>query len=189
MRPLSNNEEDEARAGQRSIGNDHLYSCPARGDLDSPAVQVVDLKVRLQGDVVEIDVPPEIAGSQDYESWSATFQQALKLGLQLEYFTGPREIESFDEEFLVDGQLCKKVVFYDTMPGGTGYLRKFYDYLPQIAQRALKYLKEHGKEESCTNACYSCLKEFWNQRWHGLLDKKLVYTALAEIAASASSKG
>ena len=188
MRPLSSNEEDEARAGQRSIGNDHLYSCPARGDLDSPAVQVVDLKVRLQGDVVEIDVPPEIAGSQDYESWSATFQQALKLGLQLEYFTGPREIESFDEEFLVDGQLCKKVVFYDTMPGGTGYLRKFYDYLPQIAQRALKHLKEHGKEESCTNACYSCLKEFWNQRWHGLLDKKLVYTALAEIAVGASSK-
>lgn len=188
MRPLSYQEDQEVRAGQRQLVNDHLYSCPARGDLDAPAVQVVDLKVRLQGDVVEIDVPPEIAGSPSYyESWKVTFQQALKLGLQLEYFTGPREIESFDEVFLEDGQLHRKIVFYDTMPGGTGYLRKFYEHLPHIAQRSLEHMKGHGQKESCTNACYACLKEFWNQRWHGLLDKKLVYDALEEIMASDST--
>jgi ATP-dependent helicase YprA (DUF1998 family) len=65
------------------------------------------------------------------------------------------------------------------MPGGTGYLRKFYDHLPHIAERALQYLQN----DPCTLACYSCLKAFWNQRWHGLLDKRLVFGELKELAS------
>ena len=93
---------------------------------------MVDLKVRLQGDAVEIEIPPEISALGDFESWVATFQQVLKLGLQLEFFIGQREIESFVETFQKDGRECKTVVFYDTMPGGTGYLRKFYEIFRKL---------------------------------------------------------
>jgi ATP-dependent helicase YprA (DUF1998 family) len=79
-----------------------------------------------------------------------------------------------------DGRECKTIVFYDTMPGGTGYLRKFFENLPNIAQRALQHLEK----DTCATACYSCLKEFWNQRVHGLLDKRLVYAELEELASA-----
>lgn len=179
IRPHSVQEEEEERAGFRPSGTDHLYSCSARADLDSPYVKTVDLKVHLQGDAIEIEIPPEIAALGNFESWVTTFQQVLKLGMQLEFFIGPREIESFVETFQKDGYECKTVVFYDTMPGGTGYLRKFYEYLPQIAHRALNHLKQ----DPCATACYSCLKEFWNQRVHGLLNKQLVYAELEELAS------
>ena len=180
IRPRSVQEEDDERAGYRSSSADHLYSCSARSDLESLFVQMVDLKVELQGDTVEIELPHEIVARHDFEGWVETFQQALKLGLQLELYIGPREIESFVETFQEDGRECKTVVLYDTMPGGTGYLRKFFEYLPQIAARALYHLKN----DNCATACYSCLKEFWNQRVHGLLNKQLVYGELEELASA-----
>lgn len=181
MRPRSVQEENEGLVGLRPSGTDHLYSCSARTDLDSPYVQTVDLKVQLQGDAVEIEMPPEInaMGEDTFAQWVATFQQAMKLGLQLEFYISPREIESFVERFQKDGQECRTVVFYDTMPGGTGYLLKFFENLPQVAQRAFSHL-EH---DTCTSACYSCLKDFWNQRVHSLLDKRLVYKELKELAS------
>jgi len=178
IRPRSVQEEDDERAGYRSSSADHLYSCSARSDIESPFVQMVDLKVELQGDTVEIELPPEIVARNDFEGWVETFQQALKLGLQLELYIGPREIGSFVETFQEDGYERKTVVLYDTMPGGTGYLRKFYVNLPQIAARALQHLQK----DTCATACYSCLKEFWNQRVHGLFNKRLVYSELEELA-------
>ncbi|HEY1351674.1 MAG TPA: DEAD/DEAH box helicase [Ktedonobacteraceae bacterium] len=181
IRPRSAAEEGQVRAGLRPAGADHLYSCCVRTDLDSPAVQTVDLRVDMQSDAVEIAVPAELTASGDeaFTAWAITFQQALLLGLQLEYYIGPREVESFVETFQEEGRVTKKIVFYDTMPGGTGYLRKFYDHLPHIAERALQYLQN----DPCTLACYSCLKAFWNQRWHGLLDKRLVFGELKELAS------
>jgi len=177
-------EEEEERTGQRTGGSDHLYSCHARNDLDSPSIQTVDLKIDVQGDTLEIAVPPALAGLRDeaFLAWAVTFQQALKLGLHLEYFIGSREVESFVETFQEDGRITKKVVFYDTMPGGTGYVRKFYDNLPSIAARALKQLQN----DLCSRACSSCLKDFWNQRWHGLLNKHLVFAELSELASFVS---
>ena len=121
---------------------------------------------------------------EDFIKWVETLQQALKLGLQLELFVQPGEIQSFVATYKQDGYERKTLVLYDRMPGGTGYLRRFYDYLPQIARRVL----DHLQRERCETACYSCLKEFWNQRLHGLLDKRLVYSVLEELALAEVSR-
>ena len=105
-------------------------------------------------------------------------QQAFKLGLQLELFTKSGEIESFVAKHIRNEKEYKTLVLYDTMPGGTGYLQRFYQYLPQVAQR----VREHLSDQKCEAACYSCLKEFWNQRVHALLDRKLVDGGLGELA-------
>jgi ATP-dependent helicase YprA (DUF1998 family) len=107
-----------------------------------------------------------------------TLQQTFKLGLQLELFTRPGEIESFVAVREERGVQQKILVFYDTMPGGTGYLKRFYEHLPRIAEQVRKHLKN----EHCETACYSCLKDYWNQRVHALLDRTLVDSVLAEIA-------
>jgi hypothetical protein len=180
IRPRSLNEEDAERMGFRATGTDHLYSCSARADALSPYVQAVDLRVQVQGDVVEIELPDELPVQGELlEKWLVTLQEALKLGLQLEIFTKPGEIESFVATRWQDGKEKKILIFYDTMPGGTGYLSRFFEYLPRIAQRAYKHLFE---DDRCETACYSCLKEFWNQRLHGLLDKRLIRGVLQELA-------
>ncbi len=180
IKPRTMNVEEAERLGFRPIGTDHLYTCSARTDIESPFIQQVDLKVHLQGDVVEIDIPYEVSTGPDFVPWVETLQQAFKLGLQLELFVKPGEIGSFVATRMEDGRERKTLVFYDTMPGGTGYLRRFYDYLPQIAQRVRKHLSD----EACETACYSCLKEFWNQRLHTLLNRRLVDGVLGELASA-----
>jgi hypothetical protein len=64
------------------------------------------------------------------------------------------------------------------MPGGTGYLRRLVEELPRIAGRAFQHLEACA----CESACYRCLKDFWNQRHHELLDKRLVLTALRSLS-------
>jgi Domain of unknown function (DUF1998) len=179
IKPRTMKEDEAERLGFRAIGTDHLYTCSARTDIESPFIQQVDLKVHLQGDVVEIEIPYEFSEDEDFFTrWIATLQQAFKLGLQLELFTKSGEIESFVAKHIRDGKEYKTLVLYDTMPGRTGYLQRFYQYLPQIAQRVRKHLSD----EKCETACYSCLKEFWNQRVHALLERKLVDGVLGELA-------
>jgi len=170
--------EDAEHLGFRPVGADHLYTCSARTDIESPFIQPIDLKVQLTGDVVEIDIPDEVSTMPDFDPWIETLQQAFKLGLQLELFIKPGEIESFVATRIEEGRECKTLVFYDTMPGGTDYLQRFYQYLPEIAQR----VRTHLRNETCETACYSCLKEFWNQRMHALLDRRLVDRGPGELA-------
>lgn len=178
IKPRTMDVEEAERLGFRPVGTDHLYTCSARTDIESPFIQHVDLKVHLQGDVVEIDIPYEVSTRSDFIPWVETLQQSFKLGLQLELFIKPGEIESFVATRMENGRERKTLVLYDTMPGGTGYLQRFYRSLPQIAQR----VRTHLSKEKCETACYSCLKEFWNQRTHALLDRKLIEEVLRELA-------
>jgi very-short-patch-repair endonuclease len=66
------------------------------------------------------------------------------------------------------------------MPGGTGYLERLVHTLPAIAHTVGQYLQDCP----CQRSCYRCLKEFWNQRLHHLLDKRLVLTTLDMLAAA-----
>jgi hypothetical protein len=50
--------------------------------------------------------------------------------------------------------------------------------VPLLAARAVRHLQECP----CERACYRCLKEFWNQRIHHLLDKRLVLPILEALA-------
>lgn len=130
----------------------------------------------MQGDIIEIPLPSEVA---DDEAWIITFAQALKLGMQRLLYVGPQEIGSFMRRTHESDQLHATLVLYDTMPGGTGYLSRTARSLPQVAA----IVAQHLRDCNCERACYRCLKEFWNQRDHALLDKQLVLNVLDELAA------
>jgi very-short-patch-repair endonuclease len=133
------------------------------------------LRAHLQGDVMEVPLSPLVA--QD-AGWVATFAQALLLGMQLELFIGSREIGHFVRKWQDEIQDRYSLVFYDTMPGGTGYLKRLIEELPRIAARAAQHLADC----ECESACYRCLMEFWNQRQHQLFDKQRVLSALQTLA-------
>lgn len=70
------------------------------------------------------------------------------------------------------------LAFYETVPGGAGYLEVLAGILPAWARQADALLFNH----SCAGACYRCLKNYRNQVHHHLLDKNLVQDFLFHCA-------
>lgn len=72
----------------------------------------------------------------------------------------------------------EEIVFFETVPGGAGYVEEMTRRLPEVAKSAQERLFQH----ECTKACYLCLKHFRNQRWHSSFDKRLVQGMLTSMS-------
>jgi hypothetical protein len=71
-----------------------------------------------------------------------------------------------------------EIVFYETVPGGAGYVEELARRLPAVAEAARRRLYGH----QCLRGCYLCLKHYRNQRWHPFFDKDGVRDILAAVA-------
>jgi very-short-patch-repair endonuclease len=75
-------------------------------------------------------------------------------------------------------------VFYETAPGGAGYLEQLAGDLGLWAKAAQDRLFNHD----CERACYRCLKSARNQFDHALLDKERVRSVLFQLAEAAPTE-
>lgn len=71
-----------------------------------------------------------------------------------------------------------EIVFYETVPGGAGYVEEMASRMPEIADAARQRLYGHP----CIKGCYICLKHYFNQRWHGFLDKSCIQDILFQLS-------
>lgn len=60
-----------------------------------------------------------------------------------------------------------RVIIYDPLPGGSGFLAQFLKYYVKIVNESIKKLKDCD----CDDSCYSCLLHFRNQQHHKLLNR------------------
>ena len=174
------NPRSTAASDQDAGISGHLPRCSVSTwdpDNSDRIIHGLHLRASIQGDVIEIKLPDSLAQN---EAWIATFAQALKLGMQRQLYVGSQEISWFVSYTYTSKQPHATLILYDTMPGGTGYLWRAVRSLPQIA----RLVAEHLRDCDCERACYRCLKEFWNQRNHALLDKRLVLNTLDQLAAT-----
>jgi hypothetical protein len=146
----------------------------------SGMVRPFHLAYRLETDVLEIDVP---GTSPDPEKYRVTLRNALVLGANLALQTEESEIGGFEREVARGDLLQPQIVLYDDVPGGAGYVENLSRRLPQAATAALERLEQC----SCLDSCYHCLRSYYNQTEHKLLDKRLVVETLRHIAEHASS--
>ena len=136
---------------------------------------------RFQADVLVLSLPgredARVIGRRTLSPTVVTVAEALRAGasrlLQLE----PEELGVFVRRPL-PATGVEQIVFYETVPGGAGYLEEMAERLPDVAHEAKEALYGH----SCAKACYLCLKHYRNQGWHHLLDKDLVRDTLTELA-------
>jgi very-short-patch-repair endonuclease len=109
---------------------------------------------------------------------AVTLAEALLVGaadlLELE----PYELAAFPRIAKPD-DVADEIVFYETVPGGAGYVEEMARRLPEIADAARERLYGH----QCLRGCYLCLKHYRNQRWHPFFDKDGIRDILAAIAA------
>ncbi len=139
------------------------------------------LAYRFQTDCLALSLPSRgdsvRVGKSELSPSVVTMAEALLVGssgiLELE----SNEIAAFVRRSSI-GAAVEQIVFYETVPGGAGYLEEMARRLPEVASAAMERLYGHR----CRKACYLCLKHYGNQRWHGLFDKDLVRDLLATIA-------
>ncbi|HXG43402.1 MAG TPA: DEAD/DEAH box helicase [Gemmatimonadales bacterium] len=115
---------------------------------------------------------------------AVTLAEALLAGagdlLELE----PYELAAFPR-LARPGDVADEIVFYETVPGGAGYVEEMAKRLPEVAGAAQERLYRH----ECVRGCYLCLKHYRNQRWHPFFDKDAIRDLLAAIAAVESVAG
>jgi len=95
---------------------------------------------------------------------------------------GRRDLEAF--EIAPNGE-PKTLVIFDTMPGGTGYLPKLLaGDAAGLREAALVAAARLGACD-CETSCHRCLRDFWNQRDHRVLDRHAVIPTLRRLAVVA----
>ena len=102
-----------------------------------------------------------------------TLAEALLAGTSAVLELEPGEIRSFVRHAR-EGGTIDEIVFYETVPGGAGYVAEMARRLPEVAEAAAHRLYDHD----CVHACYRCLKHYLNQRWHGFFDKDRIRDVL-----------
>ncbi|MGH2743244.1 MAG: Zn-binding domain-containing protein, partial [Thermoleophilaceae bacterium] len=171
--------DDAANEPEVQEHRGHGPRCPARRDPDHPCVlRGLWLTARLQGDVVEVPLSRG-QGDTGFQCWRRTLLEALMLGIRETMQADRRDLDVF--EVPCDG-VPERLVIFDTMPGGTGYLPKLLADggagLREAAAEALARLESCD----CEASCHRCLRDFWNQRVHGLLDRRTVIPTLRRLA-------
>jgi len=174
-RHLPHNPNDPERARQvQDWRNHHARFCS--GD---PASLV--LAYKFETDCLVLSVPSRddvhLIGRSSLSPSMVTLAEALLVGagnlLELE----PGELAAFVRRSPA-GAAGEQIVFYETVPGGAGYLEEMAGRLPEVAVAGMDRLFGH----TCSKACYLCLKRYGNQRWHPFFDKNQVRDLLLILA-------
>ena len=71
-----------------------------------------------------------------------------------------------------DGRLHAEIFLYDTLPNGAGYAQEIAENIDFVMERAWILCSECS-DRSCQGACYRCLLDYTNQRYHAQLDRFL----------------
>ena len=176
-------ETDEEPEEQRG----HLPRCP--GAKDPQYIQRnVWLTARLRGDVMAITLPAA-ARQASFRGWRASLAEALKLGIQETMQAGRQDLDWFETyrqapetlSALHDAQ-PDSLVIYDRMPGGTGYFPKLFADEGAGLKEAARVALERLQSCDCSDSCHRCLRDFWNQRLHPVLNRFEVMSVLRRIA-------
>lgn len=178
-------EEDEGGEPEEQRG--HLPRCP--GARDPQYVQrKVWLTARLRGDVLAITLP-EATRQSSYKGWRASLAEALKLGIQETMQAGRQDLDWFETYRQTGGTVRAaheakpdSLVIYDRMPGGTGYFPKLFADDGAGFKEAARVALERLQACTCSDSCHRCLRDFWNQRLHSILNRFEVMSVLCRIA-------
>jgi very-short-patch-repair endonuclease len=128
-------------------------------------------------DVLTFPLAPGLAPQEedDAMAFCRTLGKALVVGAQERLEIEQDEIAYFQHP---DGDGGWTLVFYETAPGGAGYLEQLAADLGSWAKAAQGRLFNHD----CERACYRCLKSARNQFDHALLNKEVIRSVLFQLA-------
>jgi DEAD/DEAH box helicase domain-containing protein len=169
---------------------EHDFGCPARKkDDEQNFIDCVYLYREFSSEAIKILLP--VTGYEGSERRLNSFVAALHLGLK-HYFGGSayaiEHLQStISSEPVADSNLSKQyLVIYDTVPGGTGFLKQLMrsDTLMKVLEKALAVL------QTCTcrldpekDGCYACLFAYRNSYTMATTSRDTAIDMLSAILA------
>lgn len=172
-------DDDEEDTDEVTADSRHRPGCPGAQDVEGTVIKRNTwLIAEIKGDAVELALPLA-ARDTSFASWRATLAEALTLGIRETMQAGRNDLRWFEKR---QDDVPVALVMYDVMPGGTGYLPKAFAAggagLKEAAAEALGRLSTCD----CADSCHRCLRDFWNQRHHYLLNRFEVLGTLRRLA-------
>ncbi len=127
----------------------------------------------------------------DSEANILMFKAGLNLGLRKYYKGNPQHIaiSEYAEYNPKNNRFDQYLIFYDTIPGGTGYLEKLFD--KDNFSTLLKFSYEAIKDCSCQNegkdGCYRCILSYGNQYHHEDLSRQKAEKLFEQIVQNSQA--
>lgn len=152
---------------QDSNENSHAFTCTAKDqESDKHLIDCLYLYRQFVSEAIRILLPVNIIS--DSERRLQSFIAAIQLGLRKKFKGKIDHLQTtIHEEPLPDSSFKRKyLILYDTVPGGTGYLKQIMrspDELMDILSLSLEALKSCPcNQESEKDGCYRCLFAYRN---------------------------
>jgi hypothetical protein len=85
------------------------------------------------------------------------------------------DIESTDINgclYASNGNAQYSIILYDSVPGGAGHIHRIAAD-ECVFQGVIHQAYEICLNCECSPSCYNCLRDYYNQDWHSVLDRKL----------------
>lgn len=92
------------------------------------------------------------------------------------------DIESTDINgclYASNGNVQYSIILYDSVPGGAGHIHRIAAN-ESIFQRVVSKAYEICSECKCSPSCYKCLRDYYNQDWHRVLNRTAVVEFLRQ---------
>lgn len=126
-------------------------------------------------DVVRIVFATPQAGKQDVMlSVMYALLEALSAVLDIER----NDIKGCLHKIILGNKMVYSIVLYDAVAGGAGHVRRMVTEKGDVFQKVVDKAIEITKGCNCSPSCYSCLRNYYNQKIHDLLNRKYAYDFL-----------
>ena len=177
--------------GKEGPKADHAYTCPVkRGEEreEDALIECLFLYREFQTEAVRILIPQTTFVGED-ESIVETFEAAVMLGLR-EKFGNVDHLSCVVSEEPLPGSSFRKryLVVYDTVPGGTGYLKQFSKdgkaFLDVLA-RAYEAMDTCScKDDPNKDGCYRCVFSYRQSRDIGRISRRRAMEIIERLLSS-----
>ncbi|MEE4356452.1 MAG: Zn-binding domain-containing protein, partial [Desulfococcaceae bacterium] len=148
-------------------GSSHSFICTARDkDSSKNLIDCIYLYRQFESEAIRILLPVNIISESNRKLQS--FVAAIQLGLKKKFKGKIDHLQTtVHEEPISDSSYKRKyLVLYDTVPGGTGYLKQLMrsgHQLSEVLEMALTALKSCGcNQDQDKDGCYRCLFAYRN---------------------------
>ena len=144
----------------------HAFTCTAKDkDGDKNLIDCIYLYRQFMSEAIRILLPVSIIAGSDKKLQS--FIAAMQLGLKRKFKGKIDHLQTtVHEEPLADSSFKRKyLILYDTIPGGTGYLKQLMrsGQLMEVLELSLKALRSCAcNQEAEKDGCYRCLFAYRN---------------------------
>lgn len=183
------------QSGDEDKGVQHSKTCPAarnpdRAEYRDAIVPCMYLYREFQTEVLRILMP--VTSHEVSEVKQESFTAAFMLGMK-EYFGNVDHIHATICDVPSDeGPYRKKyLVVYDSVPGGTGYLKQLMenqDSLIQIFQKALSVMENCScNQDPRKDGCYRCLYAYRQSRNIGNISRNAAQKMIRSILSGAKN--